>query len=240
MRISRTLRVSSLALAGAASAALLAAGCIDNKEAPALSGPSGFGVNLVMTASPSVLPRDGSSQATITVVAKDSEGNPVPNVTLAPSVVPGSVPVAAVQSVTGGDGVAQFVMTAPQSQTVTQNNQVVFYVTPLGGDVRDYSSRSVAVGILGPSNETYPTPAFTFVPESPVAGAKVVFDASTSTDEGVVCDTCSFDWDFGDGNNSNGRVVDHTFAAGTFAVRLTVTDVTGSGSTLTQTVTVAP
>jgi hypothetical protein len=238
--MSRTHRVSSLAIAGAASAALLLAGCIDGQEAPDLSGPSGFGVNLAMSASPSVLPRDGSSQAVITVVAKDSDGNPVSNVTLVPGVVPGSVPVAAIQNVTGGDGVAQFVVTAPQPQTITQNNQVEFFVTPLGGDVRDFSSKSVAVGILGPSNETYPTPEFTFVPESPVAGSKVVFDASATTDESVVCDTCSFDWDFGDGNNASGRVVDNTFAAGTFAVRLTVTDVTGSASTLTQTVTVAP
>jgi PKD repeat protein len=140
--------------------------------------------------------------------------------------------------VTGADGVARFVVTSPQPEIVTANNQVLVFVTRVGNDDRDFSSRSVAVGILGPSNATYPTPDFAIVPESPVVDVAVVFDASATTDEGVPClDRCTYSWSFGDGSTGGGRVASHAYGAkGSYAVTLTVTDDLGSTGTVTRAV----
>jgi PKD repeat protein len=49
-------------------------------------------------------------------------------------------------------------------------------------------------------------------------------------------------WDFGDGNSetTTGPTTSHSYAAGSYIVRLTVTDSLGRTSTVTQTLTVAP
>jgi PKD repeat protein len=66
----------------------------------------------------------------------------------------------------------------------------------------------------------------------------VAFDASASNSPaGLV----TYTWDFGDGVTGNGVAVQHTYAvAGTYVVRLTVTDKKGQTAWSTQNVTVAP
>jgi PKD repeat protein len=71
-------------------------------------------------------------------------------------------------------------------------------------------------------------------------GQTVTFDASSTSDEGAACTSCSFTWDFGDSTTATGRVVTHTFgAAGTYSVALTAIDSVGTSSTSRQVVTVA-
>jgi heat shock protein HslJ len=66
-----------------------------------------------------------------------------------------------------------------------------------------------------------PQAAIKVVPQAQV-GQVVVFDGSASTGQAPVV---SWRWDFGDGASASGVVVQHTYsAAGTFTVRLTVTD----------------
>ncbi len=80
-----------------------------------------------------------------------------------------------------------------------------------------------------------PTAAFT----SSVSGKVASFDASTSTDsDGTVA---SYVWDFADGSAAgSGKTSTHTYAAaGSYAVKLTVTDDKGATDTITETVTVA-
>jgi chitodextrinase len=64
-----------------------------------------------------------------------------------------------------------------------------------------------------------------------------LFNASSSFDpDGVII---TYLWDFGDGGNATGCVVNHTYTAiGTFSVTLTVTDDTGAADNDTCTVTV--
>lgn len=59
------------------------------------------------------------------------------------------------------------------------------------------------------------------------------FDATTSSDDaGIV----SYDWDFGDEQSGSGATAQHAYsAAGSYEVRLTLTDSDGASSTLTQT-----
>jgi hypothetical protein len=50
---------------------------------PTFSGPSGLGVVVDVTATPSVLPQDGSSQSTVQVSATDSAGQPLAGMSFA-------------------------------------------------------------------------------------------------------------------------------------------------------------
>ena len=65
----------------------------------------------------------------------------------------------------------------------------------------------------------------------------VAVDGTTSTDpDGTIA---SYAWDFGDGSTATGPTASHPYgAAGTFNVKLTVTDNAGATTTLTQPVTV--
>jgi PKD repeat protein len=66
----------------------------------------------------------------------------------------------------------------------------------------------------------------------------VVFDGSPSTGQSPIV---SWQWQFGDGRNASGMVVQHAFAApGTFAVQLTVTDQRGQTNTATSQILVLP
>ena len=67
-----------------------------------------------------------------------------------------------------------------------------------------------------------------------------MFDATATTDEGQRClESCSYVWDFGDGQTASGRIVAHQFRqAATRSVRLTVTDASGTSASISHTVTV--
>ena len=83
-----------------------------------------------------------------------------------------------------------------------------------------------------PANQP-PVAAFTAAP----SGLSVQVDGSGSTDpDGVVA---SYTWDFGDGTSGSGASTTHTYAAaGTYDLRLTVTDDRGATGTTTREVTV--
>jgi PKD repeat protein len=68
-----------------------------------------------------------------------------------------------------------------------------------------------------------PVAAFSFTPETPVVGQVVTFDASESYDlDGTIV---NYLWNFGDGTNDTGMIVEHAYATpGTFTVTLTVID----------------
>jgi len=74
---------------------------------------------------------------------------------------------------------------------------------------------------------------------SPCNGLTCEFDASASVDP--YGSLTSYAWDFGDGSSGASRTIAHTFPrAGTYQVRLTVTDSNGATSTIVQTVSVPP
>jgi len=192
-----------------------------------------------MVATPPVLPRDGSSQATIVVTARDSSGVPIPNVRLVPSIAPLGTPLTQINQTTTSNGTATFVIIAPTQSTVAVGNQVVLSIAPVEGDFQNAQGRSVSVGLLGLSNATYPEPDFTVAPESPKAGTTVVLDASATKDEQVQCLTCTFTWTI-EGKDETGTVVTHVFPAeGAYAVTLTVTDATGTTRSITRAVEIA-
>jgi PKD repeat protein len=219
-------------------ASLLTMGCtLENGEAPSVTGPSEFGLSVTMTASPDQLPRDGTSQSTVTVTVRDEASRPVAGRRLMASTTSGTLSASDV--VTGSEGRATFSFTAPAPGTI--GNEAILSVVPVGDNGGNSVSRTLAINFTGPSNRAAPVPSFELIPASPERGAPVRFDASGATDEGVPClDLCTYAWDFGDGTTGTGRLTSHTYAgAGTFVVTLTVTDRAGSSTSRSTPVVVA-
>lgn len=89
-----------------------------------------------------------------------------------------------------------------------------------------------------------PTAAFTVTTHSPTVGVPVWFDSAASTDDTRIV---QYAWDFDDNGvfdlsgGSPARVVTHVYdAAGSYRVRLRVTDGAGGTAEATQTVVAAP
>jgi len=81
-----------------------------------------------------------------------------------------------------------------------------------------------------------PLVTFSFTPTNPKVNEPVKFDASGSTDDGEIV---RYQWEFGDGDTAEGQTTMHTYkTAGTFTVKLTVTDDRGAKNSLSRTVTV--
>jgi PKD repeat protein len=80
--------------------------------------------------------------------------------------------------------------------------------------------------------------SFTFSPTDPVAGlTNVFFNASASTAPNGIA---TYAWSFGDSSTGTGVTTNHQFArAGTYSVRLTITDNTGLTATTASNVTVS-
>ncbi|MFI1226331.1 MULTISPECIES: S8 family serine peptidase [unclassified Streptomyces] len=86
----------------------------------------------------------------------------------------------------------------------------------------------------GPAEPGKPVAAFTA--QCSTTTPACTFDASGSTDPDG--DIASYAWDFGDGAKGEGAKPSHTYTkAGTYAVKLTVTDDSGESGTLTKQVT---
>lgn len=97
-------------------------------------------------------------------------------------------------------------------------------------------SNTVSINVAAPANNP-PTAAFSFLPANPLAGQTVVFtDASTDSDGTVV----SWSWTFGDGSASTTKNPAYPYSsAGTYTVRLTVTDNLGATNFVEHSVTVS-
>jgi PKD repeat protein len=81
-----------------------------------------------------------------------------------------------------------------------------------------------------------PTAALAFAPALPTTGQAVSFDATGADPDGSVAD---YRWQFGDGGSATGAAPTHTYkTAGTYTVRVGVTDSDGQSATVGRTVTV--
>ncbi len=226
--------------------ALASACTMKSQEAPPLTGPSEFGQSIVISVSPDVLPQDGASQSFITVTARGADSQPIRNLTLRTETRVDGTPVdfgslSARSVVTGTDGKATLVYTAPPSPAVSYDAFLVvdIVVTPLGTDYNNSARRSAAIRLV-PQGPVIPpgdlVPAFTMTPTAPTDGQAVLFDASSS--QGSIA---QYEWNFGDGERASGRTTDHDFAlAGTYIVTLTVVDPYGRTASKSQSITVTP
>ncbi|HEX2339774.1 MAG TPA: PKD domain-containing protein [Vicinamibacterales bacterium] len=232
-------------LAAAVGAALCVAvgGCTLNEaEVPPMTGPSGFANTVVMTASPDVLPEDGSSRSIIGLMARDPNAQPVPNLQIRLVTNVGSL--SAGQVSTDASGRASVVFTAPMTAFPGFDAGTIANITaiPIGTNFDNAQAWSVSIRLVPPAVMQVPgapVAAFSFGPANAKVGDVVIFDGSPSFDpDGSVV---SYHWNWGDGDvPGTGRNQDHDFpAAGTFFVTLTVTDNSGISSTTTKAITIS-
>jgi chitodextrinase len=243
-----TRHISRLALA-AGVVALGAGACIlKDQEPPPFVGPSELSTSLTITAAPDMLPEDGISQSVVTVFARDEGGQPIRSLQLRIDtfVFDVSAPenmrivdigkLSARTVATGTDGRASVTFTAPASlvEGADSGTEVLISVTPIGTNFSSHAPRYVKIRLVPPSVITVPgapIPNFTYSPINPGVLTLVLFDASASIDpDGTIV---SYEWDWGDGEKASGKFQDHDWtAAGTYFVKLTVTDDAGLKSFL--------
>lgn len=115
----------------------------------------------------------------------------------------------------------------------------VFLVTlEVTDDEGAHGTARATVYVSDPSSSNEPPVAdFTFTPASPYIGQEVVFSADESYDPSRMKprSIVLYSWDFGDGETAVGKTVSHAYTtAGTFTVRLTVSDDKGASGTTTD------
>jgi PKD repeat protein len=243
MDMTRTIRALGVMVAAGT---LLASCTVKKQEAPPLAGPSVLATSLTLSANPDILRQDGSSQATIVVLALDANSQPVRNLPVRVDIAINGVvadfgQVSSRNVVTGSDGRASLLYTAPAAPVDPVDGGIVVDIqaTPTGTNYANAVTRVVSIrlvppGVILPPNGT-PIPRFTFSPSSPLALTDVLFDGSLSTDsDGQIV---SYAWSFGDGTTGNGVNVRHQYQkGGSYTVTLTVTDDRGFSASTTQTI----
>jgi PKD repeat protein len=223
-------------------ASILVSGCtVHQMETPSVAGPSEFALSVTVTATPDNITQDGFSQSTIMIVARDANGQALPNVQLqlavevdGSSVAFGSLSQSTVW--TGTEGKAWAVYTAPLAapfQAGTPGHTVTILATTVGGNYTAAGFHSAAVRVTPPAAlpavPGAPAASVSYTPAAPKAGDIVRFDA-TASQAAIGHSIVRYVWDFGDNtqNDEHGSDGSHTYsAAGSYAMVLGVVDELG-------------
>lgn len=237
-----------------------ASACTNKADTAPGTGPSELGLSLGVTASPDVLELDGLSQSTITITARGPDGGPMNNVGVNLDIRTGDQiqdlgRLSSKNVRTGSDGVARVTYTAPFAPASGNSDTmpvVTIQAIPEGNDYSNAVSRSVDIrlrsrGIILPVAFA-PIPRVTFSPTDPGTDQDIRFDASSSIascapDPAAPNDASrctpvagativSYLWDFGNGRSGTGvRSSSFYSTAGTYTVKLTVTNDRGLSNT---------
>lgn len=238
-------------------------GCLqDSQRPPPPAGPSSLALSIRLSATPDVLPVDGASRSAVAVVATGPDRAPAVDLGLVVRIVEGSIPhdvgqLSTRSIVTDRAGHAAFSYRAPQPSgtaagSVDSGRVVTLVVTPVTGDFANAVERRVRIRLV-PAGIVIPPfdvqPGFDVTPAAPVVSDQVRFSAVGCPAGAPAAAGCTRDpygliaayrWDFGDGGGASGQMPGHVFStAGTYVVRMTVTDEFDRSAEATRTVTVA-
>ena len=235
-------RVIALALAG-----VTASSCrLGKPTEPALTGPSMFGVTVMLAATPDILPRDGRTTSRVVATVRDGANRPVAGQGLHFEVRiegrPGQLGVLSQSDVaTSTDGSATVLYTPPLPAPMTDQEAatIQIVVTPVGSNSSNQTASSATIKLAELGG---PTATFKLAPDPMVAGETAIFDASASAPSAGHSIT-TYAWDFGDGDSAfviapGPRISHEYFREGVFTVRLRVIDTSGRNQTITRNVTV--
>ena len=239
------------------------AGCLQDGVGPgALAGPSTLALSIRLSAAPDVLPADGMSEAIITATASGPDGAPAGNLRLRARIVEGSTAhdqgrLSQRSVTTDAAGRAAFAYRAPApagnpAGEVDSGRVITLVVTPVTDDFSDAIERRVRIRLV-PAGAVIPPfdvrPGFEVTPPAPGVFDQVRFSAADCPAGAPAPTGCTRDpsglvagyrWDFGDGASAAGQQLAHVYSmAGTYLVRLTVTDSFGRSADATRTVTIA-
>ena len=132
-----------------------------------------------------------------------------------------------------GDGSTSSGATVQHAYSAAGTYSVLLTVTDDAGRI----ATATASVVVATGN---PTADFTFSPSTPTTAQTVQFNGASSTGASGR-QIVNYAWDFGDGGTANGVTASHRFTvAGTYTVRLSVTDDLGRTSFTTRSVTVTP
>jgi len=225
-------------MAAIAAALTLGSACtMKDQEAPPLSGPSEYATSIAISTAPDVLTQDGASQSLITITARDTNSAPIRNLSMRADITVGGVhadfgSLSARNLVTGSDGRASLVYTAPSAPSVSVDNGTIvdIVITPVGTNYANTTARTASIRLVPPGSVAPPDglkPNFTFTPSAPVDSQTVLFDASGST-SAAGNPIASYSWNFGDGGRGSGVTAGHSYTtAGSYVVTLTISDAFG-------------
>ncbi len=236
-----------------------AGGCVQDSGKPgAFNSPSELGLALTLTASPDILPLNGTAQSLIGILARDANGGLVPDLKLLLQIATDSGLVdfgqlSSREVTTGGDGRAAVTYTVPLQSTnagaaADDGVVVTILVTPIGDNFDNSTARVLSIRLV-PSGAVIPpfnaTAGFAFSPESPAAFDPVLFTTACPDDTTPNCVrdplglVSSYLWSFGDGASGSGASASHGYAqGGTYLVKLTIGDTYGRSLEVTRTVAV--
>ena len=150
----------------------------------------------------------------------------------------------ATASVPAGVTVERYEWDFGDGSTATTSGSSTNHLYTVGGKTYTVKVRAVTTtGASGTAQKEItvsaaagPTAAFTFLPAAPLPGQAVIFNGSGSSSQLPIT---GYAWEFGDSSTGTGVSPTHTYAAaGTFVVRLTVTDSSGRTAIATNPVTV--
>jgi hypothetical protein len=260
--VRRTLRWSA---AGVLGAALMVSGActLDEVDIPKISGPSTTGVSLILTANPDWLRADGVSTSVIVVNLRDYGGQPIAGRTIVLGIgdeqgrdaAIGSLSVRTV--VSGTDGRAQAVYTAPVSKEAAAHQGVMVKARPQGTDYAGEFERAVMIELIPMEDRRYPPdstncpvdgdktcPVCTFITEPRhgpfFVGVPIRFQ-STSFDSNGYLVRYEWHWDDGTANFEYGPEKYHTFGeVGRYWVFHSVTDNEGAIDSTNQQIDIEP
>lgn len=238
-------RVAVVVLAGAG------VGCeLASQGAPSLTGPSEFGTSMTLMATPDRLTQDGASVSTITAMVRSADGRPAVAVPIQWNVTASDgrtfVEPSSRSSVTDANGGALVQVTSPPAPTAVPVSplRLTISATPFSTNTQNGVPRNVEITLIPPLGtlplNNNPVASFTITPSTAMIQQSITVDASQTRDESVICgDSCTYAWDFGDGGTDAGRIETHTYAvAGTYNIRLTVTDARGGVHVTTNPITI--
>ena len=237
-------------------------GCLqEGREPPPPAGPSALALSIRLHATPDVLPIDGAARSVVAVTATRPDRVPAADLRLTARIVEGSVAHDAGQLstrsiVTDRAGHAVFSYRAPRpsgnaGRSVDTGRVVTLVVTPVTDDFSNAVERRVRIRLV-PAGRVIPPfdvqPGFDVTPAAPVVSDQVRFSAAPCPAGDPAAAFCMRDpagliaeylWDFGDGGRASGRMPGHVFStAGTYLVRMTVTDAFDRSAEATRTVAV--
>lgn len=132
-----------------------------------------------------------------------------------------------------GDSTTATGITTTHSYLSESNYSVTLTVTDNAGNSSSLTKIVEVINASQQQNQTNQAPVanFTYSPLNPTAGQTITFDGTSSYDpDGSIV---SYLWDFADGTNATGAVVQHSYTnAGNYCIALTVTDDDNVQSTL--------